>query len=373
LVAEDDDRTHYEVLGIDRRASKEKVREAYRERLNDTQAAQISALEAKRPSDDTIAGARREVARVREAWQMLSDPVQRQRYDARLGNGSSGEGDGELELADADEDDDALDEDDDDRTPAKKAPPRGPRDRPPGMFSPDHPPTPESWPPGFTAPPPRARTIALMIDCLVLLVFFIGGQVAGVQATESMSPHKTDTISRLNDRIDKVQECKDASTKKRTGDECIAAKQAAVQYLHKVDRKKSSELGEDASYSTVISRMETRRDDLQKDILPTQFGISSGIFLVLAFLYLIPSTARTGQTLGKRLLAIRLIQANGGRATLRVALAHYFTPLLAAVILSQILGQLAFAIVLFGVLTWSRNPNRQGLHDRLAKTVVVDG
>ncbi|MEX2100090.1 MAG: RDD family protein [Acidimicrobiia bacterium] len=361
MVTEDDDRTHYEVLGVDRRASKEKVREAYRERLNDTQAEQINALEAKRPSDDAIASARREVARVREAWQMLSDPVQRQRYDARLGNGSSAEGDGELELADTDADDSYDEDDDEDRTPAKKAPPRGPRDRPPGMFSPEHPPTPESWPPGFTAPPPRARTIALMIDCLVLLVFFIGGQIAGVQATESISPHKSDTISRLNDQIDHLSECKDAnSAAARERKSCPNANE-------QTDTKYDNQLDND------IGRIEKKRDDLQKDILPTQFGISSGLFLILAFLYLIPSTVRTGQTLGKRLLAIRLIQADGGRATLRVALAHYFAPLLVAVILSQILGQLAFAIVLFGVLTWSRNPNRQGLHDRLAKTVVVDG
>ncbi len=29
--------------------------------------------------------------------------------------------------------------------------------------------------------------------------------------------------------------------------------------------------------------------------------------------------------------------------------------------------------VLVGVLTWPRNPNYQGLQDRLAKTIVVDG
>jgi hypothetical protein len=30
-------------------------------------------------------------------------------------------------------------------------------------------------------------------------------------------------------------------------------------------------------------------------------------------------------------------------------------------------------VVLFGVLTWPRNANYQGLHDRLAGTIVVDG
>jgi len=351
VVDDADDRTHYEVLGVDRRASKEKVREAYRERLNDSQAEQIRAMESKRPSDDEIASARHEVARVREAWQVLSDPVQRQRYDARLGNGSTGESDGELELVDGDEE-----PEDEDRTPARR-PPRRPRDttRPPGMFSPEHPPTPPTWPPGFTAPPPRARTIALFIDCFVLLLFFIGAQVAGTNITESMYPHKTDRIDALQKQIDDAQACDDAGKNEKE-----RVKHHCTEHPQKYWSKRADRLG-------------NKRDDLQQSILPTQFGLTGGIFLVLALLYLIPSTVISGQTLGKRLLAIRVVQADGTKAGPRVALIRYGAPLLVAVILSQVLGQLAFAIVLFGVLTWSRNPNRQGLQDRLAGTLVVDG
>lgn len=373
MVADEDDRTHYEVLGVDRRASKDKVREAYRDRLSDAQDDQIRALEAKRPSDDEIAAARREVSRVREAWQVLSDPVQRQRYDARLGNGSTGESDGELELVDATDD---VEEDDDDTTPVTRGGARPPRDpnRPPGMFSPDHPPTPPSWPPGITAPPPRARTIALLIDCFVLLVFFIGAQIAAVQIVESMYPGKTATIDSLQTHIDKVSDCKDGSKKEKAGDKCQTARREAVAYLHKVDKsRKSQRINSEDSYGDVLDQLEEKHDDLQQDILPTQFGITGGIFLVLALLYLIPSTVVSGQTLGKRLLAVRLVNADGSKAGLRAALIHYGAPLLVAIILSQILGQLAFAIVLFGVLTWSRNPNRQGLQDRMAGTLVVDG
>jgi uncharacterized RDD family membrane protein YckC len=59
------DRTHYEVIDADPGATKADLKAAY-----------VRALEAAQAAGD--AG---EVAAVRRAWQVLSDPVQRQRYD----------------------------------------------------------------------------------------------------------------------------------------------------------------------------------------------------------------------------------------------------------------------------------------------------
>lgn len=68
---DDDPRTHYEVIGADPRASKADVKAAY-----------VGALERAQAATDAD-----EVSRVRRAWQVLSDPVQRQRYDEQIGVG----------------------------------------------------------------------------------------------------------------------------------------------------------------------------------------------------------------------------------------------------------------------------------------------
>jgi uncharacterized RDD family membrane protein YckC len=65
----DDERTWYEVLGVEPRAMKGDIKVAYQE-----------ALDAA-----TVAANTDEVTQVRRAWQVLSDPVQRQRYDEAIG------------------------------------------------------------------------------------------------------------------------------------------------------------------------------------------------------------------------------------------------------------------------------------------------
>lgn len=63
------DRTHYEVIDAEPGASKADLKAAY-----------AGSLEAAQTAEDSA-----EVAAVRRAWQVLSDPVQRQRYDESLG------------------------------------------------------------------------------------------------------------------------------------------------------------------------------------------------------------------------------------------------------------------------------------------------
>jgi uncharacterized RDD family membrane protein YckC len=65
----DDERTWYEVLGVEPRAAKGDIRTAYQD-----------AIDAA-----TVAENGQELAQVRRAWQVLSDPVQRQRYDEEIG------------------------------------------------------------------------------------------------------------------------------------------------------------------------------------------------------------------------------------------------------------------------------------------------
>jgi uncharacterized RDD family membrane protein YckC len=75
--------SHYELLGVESDASKDEIRSAYRERLE-----QLRGKVEKGRSDQVRNGAREETARLNAAWQVLSDPFQRQRYDTELTGGS---------------------------------------------------------------------------------------------------------------------------------------------------------------------------------------------------------------------------------------------------------------------------------------------
>jgi uncharacterized RDD family membrane protein YckC len=93
------DDTHYELLGVDADAPKDDIRAAYQDKLANVRAARTKEEGTKRPSEEVLRTARDEEARLRSAWQVLSDPIQRGRYDERAGvNGGS--------TAEVDEDDD---------------------------------------------------------------------------------------------------------------------------------------------------------------------------------------------------------------------------------------------------------------------------
>jgi uncharacterized RDD family membrane protein YckC len=87
----EDDVTHYELLGVARDAPKDEIRAAYQEQLADIRAARVREEESRRPSDATLSASREDEARLRAAWQVLSDPVQRQRYDTQLAPDGTGE------------------------------------------------------------------------------------------------------------------------------------------------------------------------------------------------------------------------------------------------------------------------------------------
>jgi uncharacterized RDD family membrane protein YckC/DnaJ-domain-containing protein 1 len=78
--------SHYDLLGVEQDASKEEIRSAYRDRLEE-----LRGKVEKGRSDQVRNGAREETARLNAAWQVLSDPFQRQRYDAGLAVGAGAE------------------------------------------------------------------------------------------------------------------------------------------------------------------------------------------------------------------------------------------------------------------------------------------
>src|SRR5262245_12201797 len=88
---------HYEVLGVDPDASRDQLRDAYRARVDELTAAR----DRKGITESQLESNRDEVARVRTAWNVLSDPFQRQRYDAQVVADDTVSG-GDVELVDDD-------------------------------------------------------------------------------------------------------------------------------------------------------------------------------------------------------------------------------------------------------------------------------
>jgi hypothetical protein len=122
-----------------------------------------------------------------------------------------------------------------------------------------------------------------------------------------------------------------------------------------------------------INNVEDRQDELLKKIAPITYGSSLATVLIM-LLYLVPSSVISGRTLGKRLMQVRVVQDDGSPLRAGNALKRYGLPVVAALLISTIgLGPIGFVIVLFVVMNWPRNPNLQGMHDRLAHTIVVDG
>jgi uncharacterized RDD family membrane protein YckC len=360
-----EDLTHYDVLGVPASADKDAIKSAYQTRLSEVQADVQREQGSKKPDQSSLDGYRREEASVRNAWQVLSDPYQRGRYDATI----EMVGDGTVDEADADVDDAPVPA----RVTATDRRGRPLRERPPGLFSTAPLPVPSSWPAGFNPPPPRARVLAMFIDMTVLaLIFFIGFFVAGPAVIDEMYPKesaKLDLVNECQDRLllEQDREPRSAVRIARAEDYCI---NTANVELASASRRENR--GKEARLEDDLDRAEDRARDLQGKIALGTYGLQFTL-IALMLLYLVPSSARTGKTLGKRLFQIRVVQVDGSPMNTRAAIGRYGIVVLAAMFLGAFIFPLGFALVLFGVLAWQRNPNLQGMHDRMAKTIVVDG
>ena len=149
--------SHYELLGVESDASKDDIRSAYRERLED-----LRGKVEKGRSDQVRNGAREETARLNTAWQVLSDPFQRQRYDTELTGGS----DGSEAVEDEEEEDEEVAP-----APARRRGLFEPRERD-GKGRPQR--REPVGVPGAEAAPLSRRLAALGIDVLTMGAVFLG-------------------------------------------------------------------------------------------------------------------------------------------------------------------------------------------------------
>jgi uncharacterized RDD family membrane protein YckC len=268
-----DNDTHYETLGVEPGSTKDEIRDAYRERLLDAQAAVTREETAKRPSGSSIAAARAEEKEVRGAWQVLSDPVQRERYDTANGIEPRDTSADEDDL----EDDDVEDDDDDDGRPAR---PVTKRSAIPTFLD------------GHELAPSGRRAVAAFID--LVIVGIAAGAIVGIGALM--------TTNGKNGNADTVQ------------------------------------------------------------------GIVTAVALAVLLAYFVLPTTLSGQTVGKRLTHIVVVdRETGDLPRVSRVVTRYAVPIMCLLLL----GFFGALLAVMAGLSFLMSKELISLGDRLGKTIVV--
>jgi curved DNA-binding protein CbpA len=366
---------HYELLGVGPDASKDEIKAAYRSEV------------------DGADSSRR--AQLNRAWNVLSDPMQRQRYDEQLSSGGGGSEVGSSVVLPASRatgarrgpeskgvdtngssnngsgkngsgggggrggggggggGDDGSDDD---------VPMRGGRPVPqPTVVLPE----------GMHLAPKRARGYAITFDLSILaVVYVLFVSVLIPMVLKDQYPEKVDRIDAISNQTDKLDQQKSAAEDResKANDRADAAKKKnddAAEASAKADAKKAK--AEASAKDKQITKLQNKAADIQQEMIGTTY-LMLGLLLLLALLYLVPSTLMTGQTLGKKLRRVWLVRVDGSKVGFGGALAHSAVPVVVALGVPQI-----GPIVALGIVYWAlRDRNEQGIHDKLARTLVVD-
>jgi curved DNA-binding protein CbpA len=338
---------YYSMLGIDADASVDDIRGAYRSRKEGLD----TASEAGR--DDAL--------RLNKAWNVLSDPYQRGRYDEQRELASDA---GELDAAAP------VGTTNGNGRSSKKPPAKGLGARAKSSRQERQQSTREmradrmkatsiTPPPGTHFPSTKQRIIAMVIDLLVLIVLVSASQVGAQAVAKSQKPDIVKQINALNDKITTDNNTKSAADKRVSAD-----KKANNSSAQATDQKASDDA------KALATSDGKARDKLSSQLNPFFLG-GIVIAFLLGFLYLAIPTAKTGRTLGKRFQHLKVVREDGSPVGARIAITRFGLIVLVTFTLYLLLQQIAAVIVLFGVTLWMRNPNMQGLHDRFAHTIVV--
>lgn len=312
--------SHYETLGVSPSASRDEIRDAYR--------ARVSELDPETWKGD--ASERRErAASVNKAWNVLSDPFQKERYDSGIDDSISGIDDVDVDIDEVD----GVTNGTGGGKPARGA--AGAR----GIVRTRITPT------GLTIAPTRSRINALSVDVLVIIVLLFGlNYIAGALFA---NPAVQVTI---NDEVVSTTEIRDSDPSALRASE-------------------SSDALDEWNTDNPDAENEPKVEVGEVDVVPGNITlIFQLITLVVALLYTVVPTVRTGQTLGKRIFKNKLVSVDGTNVGWSQSLLHYGVPIAVAIALA-LLG----AVVAVGMILWSIwDKSGQGINDKIAKTFVVE-
>ena len=336
---------YYSLLGVDADASVDDIRGAYRDRKDGLDTGSDSG--------------KADAARLNKAWNVLSDPYQRGRYDEQRARsvalGDLGADDGSADVSGSNGSGSTRSSAPVPRN-ARQARQQAAREaRQARMNTP-----PSITPPAGTHyPKPKQRIIAMVIDLLVLVVLVSGSQIIAQSVAKSQKPDVVHQVDQLNKDITADNNAKSAADKLVSAD-----KKANNTAQAAIDQKTSDAAKAKATADTKL------RDDAASKLNIYFFGALIAAFF-LSFLYLAVPSALTGRTLGKRFQHLKTLREDGQPLGVRGAVVRFGLLVLVTFTLYLILQQFAAVLVLFGVTMWMRNPNMQGLHDRFAHTIVV--
>jgi uncharacterized RDD family membrane protein YckC len=383
------DYSYYDDLGVSPQASRDELKTAYQERI----AALEAAREKKGVSAAQLQGNRQEAARVRAAWNVLADPFQRSRYDESVGTASTN--------GDVSDHDDVVDVDDGASgagdevaltgwrkfmAPPPKKPAAGAgngKNRPPPrpLKEPTIP-----IPAGMRLADSRSRGMALLFDFAVVLVIYWVVLLVVPGIINSDYQTKVDQIDHLNSLHDAQNDIDDAQKSVNDADKAITQaqnsnntgdlqdaqddKSSAQKDLRSAQRDFDN-AAEDVDKDGLpvkhnADAIQKQADKLGDDIRGAQYG-SYLVVLVLALLYLVPATAITGRTLGMRGRKIRIVRVDGTPVGWYGSLVRFLIPIVVALAIPTIGPLIGLGLVLWGY----RDANGQGIHDKLARTIVV--
>jgi curved DNA-binding protein CbpA len=373
---------YYDDLGVEPTASREELREAHRQRIADLEAAR----EKKGVNEAQLEANRAETAKVRAAWNVLSDPFQRQRYDAQLAEESEPSGD--VELVDDDQPASSGTELTGWRKLLAPPPPKdgaGARNGAGGDSSSNRRQRPEptvALPAGMKLAEPKTRGMALLFDISILIVIFFSVSLVVPRLIQSDYQDIQDRISKTSDLKDARSSLSDAQKSlnqaKTASDQKSAQKDlTSAQKDYKSAVKDAKDAGVPARFlSTDVSNpssLPTTKQlqtygDAQSDKVRTTTLVTTGLTFALALSYLVPITVRKGYTFGMRGRRIRVVRVDGSPPGWYAATTRFALPILLALAIPS------FGVILgLGMVAWGYfDRNGQGIHDKLARTLVVD-
>jgi hypothetical protein len=340
---------YYQLLGVDADAPVDDIRAAYRDK---------KAAVAEKGTDQAKADA----AALNKAWNVLSDPYQRGRYDEQR--------------VQVDESDESGDDHDDEpaAVPARRRSAKT-NARPTTRETRAGAKPTIALPAGLAFPATRARRVAMFIDLGVLFAMFLASQFLMVAVEKAQHATAYNDISTVNKLTTTAHSKTGAANKSKSGpDQTYAnllksnganapATKAALAAKTPFDN--AAKDAQDAE-----NALNTRLNKDESTLAPISNLVSGAFFFVSLLVLLIPSLFG-GATIGKRQQKLRVVRLDGSPARAGDLFRRYAVLVFAAYLFTSFLRSPVGAVIVVFIAAMSRNPNTQALHDRFAKTLVV--